>query len=189
MDISTSEVMAELAETVFSVRLDAGKFVWFGARPALAGTASFVQVPSLLSKMMLSYWFGSSIRKVWVIDPLNKSALGQIGEARVLERIPADPLAEKAWGIIRLDDSNVDGQTSLSIFLSPTDIDHTGLSTFERWAKLIESCEGQTGHEPLLRLRFTADAQEVLTALSANRVIATTHLELEIPTHLPGWRI
>ena len=181
--------MKELSETVFSVRLDGGRFVWFGARPALAGNASFVQVPGLLSTMMLSYWFGEAIPKTWVIDPLSKDAINQLSAAHVFERSHADPLSEKSWGIIHLNDSRVDGETALSIFLSPTDIDHTGLSTFERWSKFIEKCEGLPGYEPLLRLKFSAENQEVLTILSSKRIIATTHLALEIPTQLPGWRV
>jgi len=159
--------MVQEEQLVFEMLLQPGQETYVHFGPARKphepfGRATFLNVPPGFILGRMSEWFSNTYRQLWMFDAWSTEGLRNQEKAMTFS---PDPISQsdtqRTCAFIRTYyNSFSEPNTIISVFFPTADIDHTGLSSAERWGATYNRVVRDANQEFMLRMRFPKGVSE-----------------------------
>jgi hypothetical protein len=149
--------------------------------------AQMLRAPDFCRDPELVRYFKEGARAQWGLLPIDKTARLAFADTASLVR-PVDTDAMLS-GIGFIEVSGGYGCVFVELCLPTTNIQNTGISTFEDWLRIVRATKNDLNQEAVLRLSFAADQlqQSDIASFKAGKRLATTDVELQVRPRMVQW--
>jgi hypothetical protein len=173
---------------VFEFRLEGGKLFQFGPpRPGEGGRAYTLRTPPIFRHGELAPYFSETARVQWEVRPIDKQTRREFAEEN--RDHPLIDIGAISKGAAFLWLSGGYGHVFIDVWLPMTDVQKTGLSTYEDWLRILASAKDDLNREALLRLSF--DPRQLqptdIEAFRRGARLATADVELPARPRAIQW--